>query len=150
MSDEKIHPIETLRDGAELVRVLERLATAMELTEHRQSRLDDLLVGGWTNDVLFSGMVLLDASLSVTKTFRAPFAAVTIDDAASSGPLLVTANDSGDGEYQSAGPGRWVVAIGLARTIAMTGTSLRIFSTGTPKAPAFVNLTVWTKFPGLQ
>lgn len=149
MSDEKIHPIETLRDGAELVRVLERLATAMELTEHRQSRLDDLLVGQWTNDVLFSGVVQLGADLSFTKTVRAPFAAITVDDAASSGPLLITANDSGDGYYETSGPGRWILAIGQARTIAMTGSSLRLFSLGTPKAPAWINLTLWTRFPGL-
>ena len=125
MSDEKIHPIETLRDGAELVRVLERLAAAMELTEHRQSRLDDLLVGQWTNDLLFSGAILLDASFTAHKEFRAPFAAVTISDPNGVGPLLVVGGTAGDDTYEAPGAGRWKLAKSDDRTIALTGTSLR-------------------------
>lgn len=131
--DGGLHPIETIRDTAELLRVLDRLATALESESERRSDAQALLRGQWVNDVLFSGAVDLvaDGAATATLSVQAPFAAVTIEDANELGPLLVEVGTSGS-TNQRRGPGKWTVPRGGRRTIAMTGTSLSITGLALP------------------
>lgn len=136
------HPIEELRDLAELVRVLDRLVRTQEATEQRLSGLEQLQRSQWINDRLFSGGITLDANGLGRKSFSAPYGALTISDPNGLGPYLVAngnlnpgdlANDSGTGA------GKWLIPQRAHMTVPLTGSELTIV--GAPGAVMFV--TVW-------
>lgn len=141
--DRAIHPIELLHNLAELVNVLDRLVVAQEAEGKRRTEYEDHLRGLYVNDCLWSGAVVLNAAglYSCSKSFQAPFAAVTIEDTNSIGDLLVVGGSSSP-EIDGGGVGRWRVPKGQRRVVPITHTSFSVTSL-IPTAGIFY-LTVWT------
>ena len=148
---EPVHPIETLRDGAELIRVLERLATLLEWEKQHDTEREALERGQWANSVLYTGAAILDAAADWRYSAQVPFAAVTVSDsdpAGNVGPLVVV-NSTTDTPPSGRSVGSWAVPAGGAQTIALLGTELLVHANAGVKG-SIVYVTVWTRWPGLR
>ena len=124
------HPIEELRDLAELVRVMDRLVVVQQEQLARMTSLESTLASQIVNNCLWSGAVAIPASGWFTKSFQIPFASVFIDDPNQIGDLLVVAGgqpaDPDPVEHPGVGNAR--VGRGRSRSIAMVGRDLAIGS----------------------
>ena len=141
--DRTIHPIELIRNMAQLVNVLDRLVIGIEREAEHRTEFEAHLRGLYVNDLLWAGAAVLNAAGAYCwqKSFQVPFAAVTIEDANSVGDLLVVGG-SQSAELDIGGVGRWRVPKGQRRVVPITNSSLSVTSL-TPTAGIFY-VAVWT------
>lgn len=132
------HPIELARDLAELIRNVDRLASAAERSEKRLTETEGALRGLTVNGLLWSGALLLTAGvLADARTFPVPYACVLVDDANTLGPLVVM-NSAEETPAEAAGPGRWKIPAGGRRVVPLEGSVLSIAGPGASTGLVYV------------
>ena len=125
----------TRREDALLERQVDVLTFLAKL-EARFTEITDVFRGLVVNEILWAGVVQLDANGQHTRSFEVPFAALTLANFGAATLVGVTAPPAA--QAPGPGPGQVQVRTNTARTKSLAGTILTLY--GTPGA--MVDLTV--------